>query len=87
MDPFEDWHETGGGATSSSDEEWNPPSQDSPSVSSDSDSDSNQIRDAFLQSDEEHEESSGLDMSSIIAKRTRARAPLTGVQITDLEGS
>jgi hypothetical protein len=87
VDPFEDWQGTEEGVMSSEDEEWNPPSQDSPTVSSDSDSDGSQIQEAFLQSDEENEEMNEVDRSTKIAKRTRARAPLTNVLISDLEGS
>lgn len=87
VDPFENWKVTDYGQDSSSDEEWNPPSRDTPSVYSDSDSDGSQIQDAFLQSDEDSEESASLDTEAIIARRTRARAPLTNVQLADLEGT
>lgn len=87
VDPFENWQEADDVQESSEDEEWNPPSRDTPSTSSDSDSDGSQIQDAFLQSDDEGEVASPTDGSAIIARRTRARAPLTDVQLADLEGT
>jgi len=87
VDPFEDWPDNEEGQTSESDEEWNPPSRDSPSVHSDSDSEGSLIQDALLQSDEEGEYTAPLEASAIIANRTRARAPLTNVLLTDLEGT
>ena len=71
---------------SSEDEEWNPPSQDSPSSHSDSDSDGSQIQEGLLQSDEEGDDPNPLDSTAIIATRTRARVPLTNVLLSDLEG-
>lgn len=87
VDPFENWKTTEYGQDSSEDEEWNPPSRDTPTAGSDSESDGSQIQDAFLQSDEDSDASASLDTTAIIARRTRARAPLTNVQLADLEGT
>jgi hypothetical protein len=86
VDPFEDWQAGEEGGLSSEDEEWNPPSQDSPSSHSDSDSDGSQIQEGLLQSDEEGDDPNPLDSTAIIATRTRARVPLTNVLLSDLEG-
>lgn len=89
VNPFEEWGPVDEVVLSSDDEEWNPPSHDSPSASSDSDSDGSVLQDAFFQAIDEPPEQDRpvMDAGHLIARRTRAQAPLTNVELADLEGT